>query len=316
MRARAAMLACIRAYFADQQVLEVDTPALGSSTATDPFLASFEVSMLGTSYYLQTSPEFAMKRLLAEGIGDIYQLGKAFRVDEQGNHHNPEFTLLEWYRLGWRWPQLQGEVLRLIKTVAHSLVSAQVVPGAQAWPDNGVYTYRQVFLEQLGIDPFSASSAQLQSVAEQHVQGAMPSLDRDGWLDLLMAQVIEPRLPQGIVTVTEFPASQAALAKVAKDADGNLVAQRFEVYINGVELANGYQELTDASEQRARFVADNQHREALGLPILPIPEALLAALEKGLPACAGVALGVDRLLMAVLSLDTLAETQPFAFARV
>lgn len=322
LRARAALFAQLRAFFAARDVLEVDTPLLCGATATDPYLESFCVPLGGagdtdSAAFLQTSPEFAMKRLLAAGSGDIYQLGKAFRVDEQGQRHNPEFTLLEWYRVGWDRRQLQQEVLALLSEVAEQF--------QQAWPVVAEYRYTALFQEYFGLHPLEAPDAQLKAAAEtfltQHGDGGsvvlpdVTALDRWGWLDLLMASCIEPHLPAGIVIVTDFPAQQAALAKTRTDADGWAVAERFEVYLNGVELANGYQELTDAAEQRRRFAADNTIRGSLGLPQLPTPEHLLAALESGLPESAGVALGVDRLLMAALQQESLSQVLPFAFER-
>lgn len=300
------MVACIRDYFAADGVLEVETPLLCAATAMDPHLQSFSVPAMGSVRYLQTSPEFPMKRLLAAGSGSIYQICKAFRVDECGGRHNPEFSLLEWYRVGWSAAQLQQEVVELVQRVAQLFTVA--------WPVHPALSYQALFARELGIDPFVVSDEVLQSAAQQHLGEALPQLDRFGWLDLLMSQVLEPRLPQGLQMVVDFPAEQAALARKTQNADGHWVAQRFELYVNGIELANGYQELTDAVEQRARFNEDNAQRRALGLTELPLPEALLQALEAGLPDCAGVALGLDRLLMLVLEKSRLADVLSFDFA--
>lgn len=299
------MLGCIREYFAAEGVLEVETPLLCASTAMDPHLQSFELPVMGARRFLQTSPEFPMKRLLAAGSGSVYQVCKAFRVDESGGRHNPEFSLLEWYRVGWSSEQLQQEVLTLVQRVA-GLFDV-------SWPVHDVVSYGELFARELGVNPFTATEAELQSVAHKHLGEGLPELDRLGWLDLLMSQVIELRMPQGLQLVVDFPAEQAALAQKAVDAHGYTVAKRFELYVNGVELANGYQELTDAAEQRGRFVQDNVARRELGLPELPMPEALLLALEAGLPECAGVALGLDRLLMLALGITRIADVLSFDF---
>ena len=305
LRQRALMLGCIREYFAAESVLEVETPLLCASTAMDPHLQSFELPVVGGRRFLQTSPEFPMKRLLAAGSGSIYQICKAFRVDECGGRHNPEFSLLEWYRVGWSAEQLQQEVVALVQRVAGLF--------GVSWPVHDVMSYGDLFIRELGVNPFTAAEAELQAVAQKYLNEQLPELDRLGWLDLLMAQVVEPRLPQGLQLVVDFPAEQAALAQKAVNSDGHMVAKRFELYVNGVELANGYQELTDASEQRERFVQDNAARRELGLPELPLPEALLQALASGLPECAGVALGLDRLLMLALGKARIADVLSFDF---
>ena len=301
------MLACIREYFAGEGVLEVETPLLCSSTAMDPHLQSFSVEAMGAPQFLQTSPEFPMKRLLAAGSGSIYQVCKAFRADECGGRHNPEFSLLEWYRVGWSAERLQQEVLSLVQRVA-GLFGVE-------WPVHATLSYRELFRRRLGLDPMTASEDELAAVAVRHLGSDLPVLDRPGWLDLLMSQVIEPRLPVGLQMVVGFPAEQAALARRVRDADGFEVCERFELYVNGMELANGYGELTDADEQRLRFEADNRVRAASGLPVLPVPEPLLQALESGLPDCAGVALGLDRLLMAALGKTSISEVLSFDFTR-
>ncbi|MDX1692645.1 MAG: EF-P lysine aminoacylase EpmA [Ketobacteraceae bacterium] len=307
LRQRARMLACIREYFAGEGVLEVETPLLCSSTAMDPHLQSFSVEAMGAPQFLQTSPEFPMKRLLAAGSGSIYQVCKAFRADECGGRHNPEFSLLEWYRVGWSAERLQQEVLSLVQRVA-GLFGVE-------WPVHATLSYRELFRRRLGLDPMTASEDELAAVAVRHLGSDLPVLDRPGWLDLLMSQVIEPRLPVGLQMVVGFPAEQAALARRVRDADGFEVCERFELYVNGMELANGYGELTDADEQRLRFEADNRVRAASGLPVLPVPEPLLQALESGLPDCAGVALGLDRLLMAALGKTSISEVLSFDFTR-
>lgn len=297
LRRRAQIVAQIRAYFAQQQVLEVETPQLCPTTVTDPHLHSMQVPGHG---YLQTSPEYAMKRLLAAGSGSIYQIARVFRADEMGRRHHPEFTMLEWYRVGFTPDQLIDDVAAV---ACLALGETRCVR----------HRYRDLFRTRLGLDPLSCSVDQLRAVARRHVDLAFDEADRDTWLELLMSQVIEPTL--GIDTlsfVVDYPPSQAALARLHLDDEGQVVASRFELYHRGVELANGYHELLDADEQRARFAADLREREALGLPAIPIDEPLLAALASGLPDCSGVALGLDRLIMLAVGSDSLREVIAFS----
>jgi lysyl-tRNA synthetase class 2 len=293
---RAGVLARIRAFFADRGVLEVETPLLASAPVTDLHLAAMSARYRGPAsdggrrLWLQTSPEFAMKRLLAAGSGPIYQLCKAFRDGERGSRHNPEFTILEWYRPGWDHHRLASEVV--------DLVSAVLVGDAdEELPTAETMTYAEAFQRHVGVDPHTASIPELRDRASALIDGA-PDLadDRDGWLDLLFSHVIEPELGQvSPAVIHDYPASQAALARVRPENPP--VAERFELWVRGVELANGYHELTDPGEQRQRFEADLAARRRHGLPDVPIDKRLLAALEHGMPACAGVALGVDRLVM-------------------
>ncbi|RLQ23515.1 EF-P lysine aminoacylase GenX [Seongchinamella sediminis] len=287
LRARAELLARIRGFFAGRNVLEVETPLLCSSGVTDPAIEALMVDRgdsLPAPRYLQTSPEYAMKRLLAAGSGPIYQLAKAFRDGEAGSRHNPEFSLLEWYRPGLDHHQLMAEVAAL---VIHCLGPRPVE----------YHAYRELFSAELGLDPLTASLDQLQQRARASLDVGALSGDRDMWLDLLMSHLVEPALAdRGLCFVYDYPASQAALSRV-EEKDGQLVAQRFELYVDGLEIANGYCELTDAGEQRRRFLADNERRRRRGQPQRPLDERLLAALAAGMPACSGVALGVDRLLM-------------------
>lgn len=303
IKARAKLNRVIRDFFAERQVLEVETPLLCRSTATDPHLRSFAVPAGRDTFYLQTSPEFCMKRLLAAGSGPIYQLCKAFRYEESGRHHNPEFTLLEWYQPGWSLEQLVQEVEDLVLTCAAAFgMDTKPIPR---------FTYRQVFENVLGVDPHTATHEALLASAQQNINGDFADLDRNGLLDLLMSHLVEPTLPETGAFVLDFPASQAALAQKKQLQDGAWVAQRAELYLAGMEIANGYQELVDAGEQRARFAADLQYRRQHGLDELPMPEALLQALEAGLPVSAGVALGVDRLLMAVTAISILPDALGF-----
>ncbi|PLW84264.1 EF-P lysine aminoacylase GenX [Kineobactrum sediminis] len=288
LRQRAGLLALIREFFAERGVLEVETPLLCRSGITDPAIEPLQVcsgrSIGADGRYLQTSPEYAMKRLLAAGSGSIYQVCKAFRDGEAGARHNPEFTLLEWYRPGLDHHQLMVEVADL---VCHCL-------GPRPWQ---ALSYRDLFLESLDIDPFSASVDTLCGIARGHFDVGNLEGDRDLWLDLLLTHAVEPWLAgRGICFVYDYPASQAALARIV-ERDGYWVAERFELYVDGLELANGYHELGDEREQRARFEADNRLRRQRGLATRPLDEQLLAALAAGLPACSGVALGMDRLLL-------------------
>ena len=286
LRLRASVLAEVRRFFAERGVMEVETPLLGSHTVTDVHLQSFEVRAHDHSpprLFLQTSPEYAMKRLLAAGSGPIYQIGKAFRAKERSRLHNPEFTILEWYRPGFSLADLMDEVEQLI---THLLCRQKIIR----------YTYGELFRKYLNLDPHSIGLQELQQRCAELIDVSGADLDTTDYLQLLMDQKIEPMLPDRCF-VYQYPSAQAALSVVAPDVDGVPVAQRFELYLEGMELANGYFELTDAAEQRARFECDLARRQQLGLPEIPIDEDMLAALEAGLPSCAGAALGFDRLLM-------------------
>ncbi|MHA7880397.1 MAG: EF-P lysine aminoacylase EpmA [Saccharospirillum sp.] len=286
LRQRARYLADIRAFFAERDVMEVDTPLLSRFGVTDVHLDNFRTE---DGRCLQTSPEYAMKRLLAAGSGDIYQLGHVFRRDESGDRHNAEFTLLEWYRVGWNDAELMNEVALLCRTLS-------------GHPDLPVVqlSYAQAFVQAGLPDPHRSTLANLRRVAAEHLHSDTTDWHRDDCLDALMALVVEPSLPADPLTfITLYPASQAALARVQEE-DGQTLARRFELYWQGMELANGYWELTDASEQRQRFAADNAQRRRVGRPDAAQDERLLAAMDAGLPECAGVALGVDRLLMILL----------------
>ncbi len=308
LRLRADLLARIRSFFAGRGVLEVDTPALSRATSTDPALESFCTvyngpGAAGSRLYLHTSPEFPMKRLLAAGSGSIYQLCKVFRDGEFGTRHNPEFTLLEWYRTGFDYLDLMDEVEQLLTTVL-----AGIAP-----PDSvHHWTYRQLFLEYAGIDPFTISSGELRDLLLTRYDiscEALSSDDLDSWLDLVMTHVIEPRMGAGLIFVRDYPASQAALARLRPGTP--TLAARFEVYLNGIELANGFHELADAVEQRERFEKERARRRNDGLADVCVDERLLSALQSGLPDCAGVALGVDRLVMIASGAESLHEVIAF-----
>lgn len=302
---RAALLGKIRLFFSRHGILEVDTPLLCSAGITDPSIEPLIVeggASLSGPRFLQTSPEYAMKRLLAAGSGPIYQIARAFRDGEAGSRHNPEFTLLEWYRPGYDHSQLMTEVAEL---VCHCL-------GDRPWRQ---ISYRELFVQTLGLDPFTATTRQLADTAREHIDLGFSSGDRDLWLDLLMSHLVEPELEKmGMCFVYDYPASQAALSRVVQSGDVE-VGQRFELYLDGMELANGYCELTDATEQERRFLADNEKRRELGRAERPLDTHLLAALAHGLPECSGVALGIDRLLMLLVGSADIREVIAFDWQR-
>ena len=311
LRERARLIATVRAFFAARDIWEVETPVLGQGGSTDVHLVSLS-SLARTDkgqrkLWLQTSPEFHMKRLLAADSGPIFQLAKSFRDGEVGARHNIEFTMLEWYRPGFTLAQLIEETTALVE---HVLPQS---PGPVVY-----YRYRELFHRHLEVDPFTTSLVTLRSLAAERGNMAAQALaeeGRDTCLDLLMGMVIEPTLgQQELSVVVDYPASQAALARRHQDADGEWVASRFELYLNGIELANGYDELTDAEEQRQRFDADNAERRRLGLPEVDVDAHLLAALEQGLPASSGVALGLDRLIQLALGKTRLEEVLAFSTA--
>ncbi|MCL5424286.1 EF-P lysine aminoacylase EpmA [Halomonas sp. NPDC076908] len=312
LRERARLIANVRAFFAKRDVLEVETPVLGQRGSTDVHLVSLHtLARTGRGQrrlWLQTSPEFHMKRLLAAGSGPIFQLAKSFRDGEVGSRHNIEFTMLEWYRPQFTLAKLIDETATLVMSLLPSF------PGPVAY-----YRYRELFHTHLEVDPFTTSLEKLRMLAAERAQMAAKTLaeeGRDTCLDLLMSVVIEPQLGQSeLSVVTDYPTSQAALARRHQDADGEWVASRFELYLNGIELANGYHELTDAEEQRARFTADNAERRRLGLPEVDMDERLLAALEHGMPEGAGVALGIDRLIQLALGKARLEDVLSFATPR-
>lgn len=310
LKLRSCILKKIRDFFYERDILEVDTPLLCSGTVTDPYLTSMtseftaEGAAAGKTFYLQTSPEFAMKRLLAAGSGSIYQICKAFRNGEAGRFHNPEFTMLEWYRPGFDHHDLMAEMNELLQAVLACRPAVTL-------------SYQQVFEQSLNLDPHTARIEDLQNCAQTvgvDIASVHNSEDRDLWLQLLMSYVIEPQLGQGQPTfIYDFPASQAALARVTNTHPP--VAQRFEVYINGIELANGFYELADATEQERRFNADLQKRLTLNLPQVPLGHYLLAALAAGFPDCAGVALGIDRLVMIATKANSIADVISLPISR-
>lgn len=282
-------------------MLEVDVPALGLTGVTDVHIDCPRLEGPNPAY-LQSSPEFYMKRLLAAGFGSIFYLGKAYRAGELGPRHYPEFTLLEWYRKGWDEHQLMAEVAALLAELGASPVGKT--------PAN--VTYRGIFEQATGLDPLTVDLATLCRYATKTAGRDYSEQERSTCLDLIFSQVVEPALPQGVVFVRDYPACQAALAETGEDERGEVVARRFEVFIDGMELANGYFELRDADELRRRFRLDNEKRQASGRVQIPLDERLLEAMASGLPACAGVAMGIDRLLMKVVGVGHIRDVLPFA----
>ena len=294
--ARQQLYRTIREYFYTHDVLEIETPLLSQAPVADPNITP----MQSGQRWLHTSPEYAMKRLLCAGYGDIYQICKVFREGEAGKRHNPEFTMLEWYRMGWTHRQLMDEVADLLQR----LLAPRCADLAAVH-----LTYAQAFSQYAQLDVHHCSE---QSIVQrgQQLANADLDLDRDGWLDVIMSHQIEPALPHNtLVFIDEFPATQAALAKVVNNAQGVAVAQRFEAFFNGMELANGYQELTDAEQQLQRFEHELQGTQR------PHDAHLISALEQGLPDCAGVALGLDRVLLHLLEADHIAQVISFDWSR-
>ncbi len=311
LAARAELLAGIRRFFSRAGVLEVETPVCSARATTDPALKSLETDFSGPGapagkrLYLHTSPEFPMKRLLAAGSGPIYQVCRVFRDGESGRLHNPEFTLLEWYRPGYDLDAMMRETAELVNSLLPQPRAVERL------------SYGEAFRRHLGIDPHSGTADDLRAEAMRAGIAGSDALmlpDRDAWLDLLLTHAVEPYLGRGNLTLLyDYPATQAALARV-RPGDPP-VAERFELYAEGMELANGFQELADAKEQRRRFEADLEKRQREGKESIPMDENLLAALESGLPDCCGVALGVDRLLLLITGAGRIDEVLAFPLER-
>ncbi|MUJ38398.1 elongation factor P--(R)-beta-lysine ligase [Aliivibrio fischeri] len=309
LQQRADILAAIRSFFFKRKVMEVDTPAMSHATVTDVHLHTFQTDFIGPGYadgthlYFMTSPEFHMKRLLAAGSGCIYQINKAFRNEEAGRYHNPEFTMLEWYRLSFDHHDLMDEMNELLTLVLKC--------------DNAErMTYQEAFIQVLGICPLEASMDELRAVAAPLGLSDIADIeeDRDTLLQLLFSMGVEVKIGQDVPAfVYDFPASQAALAKI--NPSDLRVAERFEVYFKGIELANGFHELDNAKEQLMRFEEDNAKRKSMGLIEQPIDYHLIAALEAGLPNCSGVALGIDRLIMLAMGEKHIDQVTAFPFDR-
>jgi elongation factor P--(R)-beta-lysine ligase len=305
---RASLYTLIRAFFAERNVLEVETPILSAAGNTDPNIESFNTTFSGhvdagaRERWLRTSPEFPLKRLLAAGIGDCYELGRVFRNAEAGGRHNPEFSMLEWYRVGWDHRRLMQETVTLVE-------AALAMVGRRA--EVVVENYRQLFLDELLLDPLHAPIDALREPLASY--GIDPEgLNRDDWLDLLITHVLQPAFPIDRITVIhDYPASQCALAKIR--VGDPPIAERFELYLGKYELANGYHELNNATEQRARFERDNVVRLTRGQREIPVDDRLLAVLDR-MPDCAGVAMGIERLLMCLAGSDAIADVLTFPFS--
>lgn len=309
LQLRARLNAMVRAFFAERDVLEVETPILSVAGNTEPNIESFTTRFSGhvdagpPERWLRTSPEYPLKRLLAAGIGDCYELGRVFRNGEAGGRHNPEFTMLEWYRVGRDHRRLMGETIELVE-------AALAMVGRRA--EVLIESYRQLFLDELGIDPLHAPIDELRApLVEYNIDP--DGLVRDDWLDLLITHRLQPAFPRDRITVIhDYPATQCALARIRPGEPP--LAERFELYLGRHELANGYHELNVASEQRTRFERDNAIRRRRGLCEPPVDERLLATLD-ALPDCAGVALGIERLLMCLAGTDAIADVLAFPFAQ-
>jgi lysyl-tRNA synthetase class 2 len=289
------MLAALRTFFKKRHVLEVDVPIVSRLASVDAHIDLVGAEVLGAPAWLHSSPEYAMKRLLAEGIGDIYQLSHVFRDGELGARHNPEFMMIEWYRVGMSFDHLIEETCDLIRLFVgkrpHEIIS-----------------YKEAFRRYVGIDPFHAPRAELQKCVPDILCN-----DREELLHAIMGMKIEPELgKEGLTVLAYYPPSQAALAKT-QVVEGETVAERFEIYCEGIELANGYHELQDPQEQLRRLEEANELRRAMGKNTLPIDMRFIKALEKGLPECSGVAVGFDRLMMLRHGERKLEEVMPFIF---
>ena len=327
LTSRAQMSHDIRAFFYDRNVLEVETPALSQAGNTDPSIESFQVQTLDGLRYLHTSPEYPMKRLLVHGSGDIYQICKVWRAGESGSRHNPEFTMLEWYRVGFTYHQLMQEVDKLLQTLlatstasTTTTASTASVPLAPFLPTqkSQFISYQQLFLEVLGINPHIARKSELQQCMDKQRLNVVGELDHSSMLDILMTHCIEPELiKDGLTFVYDYPVEQKALAQLShessdkQDKDKPVVAQRFEVYLGSTELANGYQEQTDAKKNAEVLHSDFESRRAKGMTEVPVDKNFLAAMEQGLPLSSGVAIGLDRVLMCRLGKKKLQEVISF-----
>ncbi|OED43301.1 EF-P lysine aminoacylase GenX [Endozoicomonas sp. (ex Bugula neritina AB1)] len=314
LRERAGLLKAVRQYFDSAGVMEVETPVLSSNATVDIYIDSFstEFKPIGggrqQNYYLHTSPEFPMKRLLAAGSGDIYSMGKVFRNGEAGGRHNPEFTMLEWYRVGMDQQRMMDDVASLLSSIC-------------SFTEVHRYNYGEVFMKYLSINPYTATNEELDLLVQSKVDASLTDLERNDCLDVLFSTHIEPSLGsindgaiEGVF-VYDYPETMSALARLQTNAKGEKVAARFELFAGGIELANGYHELLDAQEQEARFKAEQNKRQEKGLEVLPYDSRMVSALENGMPDCAGVAMGIDRLLMLMMNTKNIADVIAFDFSR-
>ena len=306
---RAAFLRSLREYFWAENVMEVDTPIMSQFGNSDPALLNFMSQFNGpgklfnAKTYLITSPEYHMKRLLAQGSGSIYFLGKVFRDGELSRKHTPEFTMLEWYRVDYDLFDLIKEVIQIVRLMSQQDLAVKE------------YSYLNLFMEKLGINPFFATEGELKHLLIQHnIDLAFVPKTKDEYLDLIMSHILEPSFDPDVITVLHsYPASQASLAKITKDCAGHSIGKRFEIYWKGLELANGYEELTDPIEQRARFEKENILRQEYGLAPVEIDELFLQEMAQMPVLVSGVAMGIDRLLMAVENAHTINDVILFAF---
>jgi len=303
LKFRAGLLRSAREFFHERQVMEVETPTVLSATVTDPQIASLEVDA-APRRFLHTSPEYPMKRLLAAGSGDIYQICHTFRAGERSRLHNPEFTMVEWYRIGFNLQQIMEETTALIGRLLASQLPVESI------------SYNDAFLRELDCDALDAPTPRLQGLCRQHglAEQSLKDATRDDLLDFLVATQVGPRLGHGQIScLHHYPTSQAALAQV--DRIDPRTALRFEVYVQGLELANGFVELADSEEQSARFQRDRAQRALRGLPDVQVDPRMLAALDAGLPGCAGVALGFDRVVMLATGAGSIDEVMAFPWER-
>lgn len=296
---RAQLFKQLRAFFDARGILEVDVPLLSPYTVTDVHLEPLVVTSSGPTQYLQTSPEYYLKRIVCRDQRCLYYLGKAFRQEESGRRHRSEFTMLEWYRMGFNDHDLMDEVTALFAILAPHTVCERI-------------SYADLFLRHLNLNPHFATIEQLAEEARSRTSFQGELALKSQWLDLLFSFCIEPTLDEKLTLVFDYPVQQSALARTAWHADGYRYARRFEVYWCGIELANGYWELADAEEQLTRFQQDRRQRQELGLPAREIDPKFMAALNQGLPDCAGIALGVDRVLMCMTGHTDIQEVMPFA----
>jgi lysyl-tRNA synthetase class 2 len=311
IRLRAKMLAELRQFFAEKSVLEVETPLLSHSSGTDPqlefFTTDYCLSPRRQTLFLQTSPEFAMKRLLAAGSGSIYQIGKAFRNGESGRFHNPEFTLLEWYRVGFSLAQLMDEIAELIAGLFRD----------QGLQETQRVSYQDVFVSYTGLNPLIFSYQEYCTFARDSQLSEAVTLCGENhglWLDFLFSHKVQPYLGQNaLCLVYGYPACQSSLARISEQNDQ--IAERVELFINGIELGNGYYELIDSKEQNERFDKEQVIRQQQKLPVTVKDQRLVAALESGLPECSGVAIGLDRLLMLLSGSTSIDEVLSFSICR-
>ena len=312
LKQRARILQNVRAFFAERNVLEVQVPSITSASVTEVHIDSIPIELLSGKAYLHTSPEYPMKRLLAAGIGDIYYLGSVFRQGESGGRHNPEFTMLEWYRLDFELEYLITEIIDLTEKIIPNISSIQT------------FTYAELLSEYTGVDVFTTSPDEIKEVLSSKGIDFPQDLENDVdlYLDLLVSTVIFPEFDNKnpsekvITVIKEYPKSQAALAQIRLDKKGREVAARFEVFVDGLEIANGYQEVQDADELEARFVQDNLRRKSLNKSEMPIDNYLLDAMRSGLPNCSGVALGFDRLVMLALDKNDIKDVIAFPQDRI